>query len=104
MIVYRVGYLAKVRDYGIVAVQKIPPGQDRGSVYRHGLDHNHCRAADGTLFVIGSVALTGQPLLGHIGGMRAKNNSIIQRFMAQTDWLKNILVVAHVTLLVIIRD
>ena len=88
MNVYRIGYLAKVRDYGIVTVQKITPGQDRGRVYRHWFDHNHCRAAYGTLFVIGAVALAGQSPLGHIGGMRAKNNSIIQRFMAQTDWLK----------------
>jgi hypothetical protein len=104
MIVYSIGYLTKVWNYRVVAVQKITPGQDRGRVYRHRLDHDHRRAADGTLFVISAVAFSRQTLLGHIGGMRTKNNSIIQRFVTQGDWLKNILIVGHAKLLANIQD
>ena len=93
-----------VWDYRVVAVQKITAGQDRGRVYRHRLDHNHCRAADGAFFVISAVAFSWQPLLRHIGGMCTKNNSIIQRFVTQGDWLKNILVVGHATLLANIQE
>jgi hypothetical protein len=61
----------------------------------HRLDHDHRRAADGAFLVVSAMTLARQAHLGHVGGVRAEDDTIIEFAMAQLEWLKQVLVVGH---------
>ena len=62
---------------------------------RHRFDHDHRRAADGAFFVVSTMTFAWQAQVGHIGGMRAEDDTIIEFAMAQFERLKQVLVVGH---------
>jgi hypothetical protein len=64
-------------------------------MHRHRLDHDHRRAADGAFLVVAAMAFSRQTQFGHIGGMRAENDTIVELTMTQLDWLEQILVLSH---------
>ena len=59
VLVHRIGDLAKMWDYGIVAMTEIAAREYCGSVHRHRFHHNHRRSAYGTFFVISTMSFTG---------------------------------------------
>jgi hypothetical protein len=84
-----------MRDDFIVAMTEVAPGQHRGWMDRHWLDYDHRRAADGAFLVISAMTLAWQAQVGHIGGVCAEDDTIIEFAMAQLEWLKQVLVLGH---------
>ena len=95
MRVHRVGNFAEMGDDFIVAMAEVAARQYRGRMHRHRLDHDHRRAADGAFFVIAAMALAGQAQLGHVGGMGAEDDAVVETAMAQLQGQENIAVLGH---------
>jgi hypothetical protein len=51
-------------------------------VHRHRFDDDHRRAADGALLVVGAMALAGQAEIGHVGGVRAEHDAVVEPAVA----------------------
>ena len=85
MLVAGVGDPPEVRDHGVVAVAEVAAGEDRGAVHRHRLDHDHRGPADGALQVVAEVALGGQALRAHVGGMGAEVQAVLEGLRADPD-------------------
>ena len=84
----RVGDLAEMRDDLVGRMAEIAARQHGGAMHRHRLDHDHRRAAAGALLVIAAMALAGQALLRHVGGVRAEDDAVAQRLVAQLQRLE----------------
>ena len=85
VLVAGVGDAAEVRDHAVVAVAEVAPGEHRGAVDRHRLDHDHRRPAHGPLEVVAEVALGRQALGAHVGGVGAEVQAMLERLRANLD-------------------
>ena len=88
--VARVGDTTEVRNYGVVVMAEVAPGEHPGGVGRDGLADDHRGTAAGPLGVVAEVALPGQPVLGHVRGMGAEVEPVLQRLVAQGQGLEQI--------------
>ena len=77
-----VRYPAKVRDHAVVVVAEVAPGEHRGAVDRHRLDHDHGRPAHGPLQVIAEMAFGGEAFGAHVGGVGAEVQAMLERLRA----------------------
>jgi hypothetical protein len=93
--VYRVGDFTEMRDYRVVAVAEVAARQHCGGVHRHRFDHDHRRAADSAFFVVTAMAFPGESEIGHVGGMGAKHDAVVEFSVTQFERLENVLVLAH---------
>ena len=70
----------------------VPEGTDletaKALMHRHRLDDDHRRAAHGALGVIGDMPVARQPVLGHVGGMRAEHDAVAQCLVADLQGLE----------------
>ncbi len=66
-------------------VAEVAAREDRGAMHRHRLDHDHGGAADRPLEVVVQMALAGQAALGHVGGVRAEGQPVLQALLAQIE-------------------
>ena len=80
-----VGNAAEVRDNGVVFMAEVAACQHSGAVRWRRLDDDHRRAAAGALTVIGEVALGGQAVLAHVGGVCAEHDAVLERLVAQLE-------------------
>ena len=55
-----------------------------------GLADDHGRAAPGTLGVVAQVAFTGQPAVGHVGGVGAEIEPMLEGLVAQAQGLEQV--------------
>jgi len=77
------GDAPEVGHDGIVVVAEVSADDDGGAVHRHGFDHDHRGTAPRPLAVVAEVALAGQALLAHVRRVRAEDDAVLQREMAQ---------------------
>ena len=61
----------------------------------HGLDHDHRRTAAGAFLVVTPMTFSGQAEIGHVGGVRAEDDAVIEAPVAQLERLENVLVLGH---------
>jgi hypothetical protein len=90
VLVTGVGDAAEVRNHAVVAVAEVAAGQDTGGVGRDGLTDDHRGAATGPLCVVAEVALTGQAVLGHVGGVSAEVEPVLQCLVAQAQGVEQV--------------
>ena len=75
-------HLAEMGDHLVRSVQVIPPRQHPRAMHRHRLADDHRRPAQRPLQQIARRPRAGQAVLGHVVGMRAKNDAIAKRLPA----------------------
>src|SRR5262249_47621256 len=74
----------------IVLSAEIAAGQHPGAMHRRRLDHDHRSPAPGAFAVVAEMALRRQPLDAHVGRMRAEDEAMLQRLMAQGERLEDV--------------
>ena len=78
MLMHGVGDAAEVGDDRSRPRQrKLPRVSTARAMHRHRLDHDHRRAAEGALAVVAEVALAGQPVDAHVGGVGAEDEPVL---------------------------
>ena len=75
----------KGRHDGVVLMTEVAPREHRGGVSGHRLDDDHRGAAGGALAVVAEMARAGQTLLGHVGGVRAEIEAVLERLVPQRE-------------------
>ena len=90
MLVARVGEAAKVRNYCVVGMNEVAAGEDRGAVGGDRFDHDHRCAATGALGVVPEVALPWKPLLGHVRGVCAEVEAMLQGLVPKIERLEEV--------------
>ena len=85
VLVARVGDAAEVGDHRVVAVAEVAPGEDRGAVDRHRLDHDHRRPAPRAFEVVTEVTFGGKALGAHVGRVGAEVEAMLERLRADPD-------------------
>ena len=88
ILVANLGQFSKVGYDTVVAVTEIAPGENPGTVDRHRLANYHRRPATGALGVITNMTLAWQTVLGHVGGMRAKVEPVLERLVTNLQRLE----------------
>jgi len=79
------GDAGEMRDDVIAGVAEIAARQHGGGMDRHRLDHDHRRATQSALQVIGQVLIPRQTVMGHVGGVGTEHDAVLQLFVAQLD-------------------
>ena len=74
-------------DDRVIIMAEITPRQHSCAVNGYRLHNNHACAAAGTFGVIAEMAFSGQPVLGHVGGVGAENYPVFQGFTPNCEWL-----------------
>ena len=64
-------------------MQEVATGQNARPVNRHRFGHNHCRATHSPFQQVAAKLRAGEALIGHIGGVRPKNDAVAQGVAAQ---------------------
>jgi hypothetical protein len=59
-------------------------------MHRHRLDDNHRRAAHGALGIVSDMARTWEPVLGHVGRMRAEDDAVAQGLVSKLHRLEQV--------------
>ena len=86
MLMAGVGDAPEVFDDAVVAMPKVTAREHRGAVHRHRLDHDHRGPANRTLPVVAEMALHGQPLDAHVGGVRAEVEAVREGLAPERQW------------------
>jgi hypothetical protein len=73
------------RDDGVVLVAEVAPCQDPGAMGGYGLDHDHRGASTCPLGVVAQVPRAGQAVLGHVRGVGAEHDAVLQRRVPQGE-------------------
>ena len=85
-----IGHPPEGRDDRVVVGAEVAPGEDARAVDGHRLDDDHPGAAERALPVVPEVALAGQAVLGHVGGMGPERDPAPQRPMPQPEWFEHV--------------
>ena len=81
--VHRVGDRPESRNDRVVRVAEVAASEHRCRVHRHGLDHDHGRAAASALDVVREVLTSGQAALAHVGGVGPEHHPVAQGQVAK---------------------
>lgn len=74
----RICDLAEMRDHAVIGMSEVAPRQDCGRMHGHGFHHDHCRATDSPLSVVGDMPVAWNAIDGHIRSVRAEDDTVAQ--------------------------
>ncbi|MCY1292900.1 hypothetical protein D9M70_421430 [compost metagenome] len=78
-------HLLEVGNDAIVRMPEVAAGENGCGMHGHGFDDNHRGPADRALPVIGGMAFGRQALDGHVCGVGAEHDPVLQRVRPQFE-------------------